>query len=217
MQAVKGVLFDLDGTLLDTAPDLVNALNQIRMAESLPPMTVAELRPIANLGSRIMVKRALGMEECDPRFQPIREKFFAFYEKHIAEATQFFPQIENVLTWLENKSIPWGIVTNKLTRHTLPLLNALGIQHRPACIVCGDSLAKAKPDPLPIRHACELLQLAPADCIYVGDAATDVIASKAAGTKSLVALYGYIQEDENPYAWNADGYVKEAEELLEWF
>lgn len=130
--------------------------------------------------------------------------------------TQFFPNVEKVLAHLENQQIPWGIVTNKLTRHAQPLLKALNMETRPGCLVCGDTLAKAKPDPLPILHACELLQQDPAHCIYVGDAATDVTASKAAGMKSLVAMYGYIHEEDDPYLWEADGYIQEPLELIQW-
>ena len=175
---IRAVLFDLDGTLLDTVPDLVYALNQVRAAESLPPLPIAQIRPIANLGSKKMVRVAFGIEEHDPRFKSMREHFLSFYEKHLADATQFFPQVEDVLSYLDQQQIPWGIVTNKLIRHTQPLLKVMGFAHCPACIICGDSLAKAKPDPEPIRYACELLKQEPRDCIYVGDAATDVMASK---------------------------------------
>lgn len=216
MSHIHAVLFDLDGTLLDTVPDLVYALNQVRIAESLPELHTSEIRPIANLGSKAMAKRAFGIEESHPKFPSLREQFLHSYEKHLADSTRFFPNIENVLTHLDNNNIPWGIVTNKLTRHALPLLKALRMDHRPGCIVCGDTLAKGKPDPEPILHACRLLDVEPAHCIYVGDAITDVIASKAAGTKSLVALYGYIQTGDDPYTWDADGYIKEPLEILDW-
>ena len=213
---IRAVLFDLDGTLLDTVPDLVYALNQIRKAESLAPLPVSIIRPIANLGSRAMAKVAFGIDEKDPRYKHMREQFLHFYENHIADSTRFFPNVENMLAHLENNHIPWGIVTNKLTRHTLALLKALRIDHRPACIICGDSLATAKPDPAPIRYACELLQQEPRHCLYVGDAITDVTASKAAGTKSLVALYGYIHGDDDPLSWEADGYIQDPMELVGW-
>lgn len=216
MNSISAVLFDLDGTLLDTVPDLVYALNQIRLAESLPEIAVSEIRPIANLGSKAMVKTAFGIEETDPRFPAMRENFLNLYEKHLADSTQFFPNVENVLAHLESNHIPWGIVTNKLTRHALPLLKALQLDHRPACVICGDTLTTFKPDPGPIRYACELLNKLPGDCIYVGDAATDVTASKAAGLKSVVALYGYIHASEDPYSWKADAYIQDPIELIEW-
>lgn len=216
MNPIRAVLFDLDGTLLDTVPDLVYALNQIRIAGSLPELPASCIRPIANLGSKAMAKLAFGIDENDPKFPSMREQFLNLYEKHLADSTQFFPNVENVLAHLESNNIPWGIVTNKLARHALPLLKALRIDHRPACIICGDSLATSKPDPEPIRYACQLLRVEPRHCIYVGDAVTDVAASKAAGTRSIVALYGYIHSDENPLAWNADGYIQEPLELIEW-
>ena len=213
---IKAVLFDLDGTLLDTAPDLADAINQLRKKHELPPLSVATVRSIATLGSKALVKIALGIEETDKSFSNMRESFFQFYEKKIAKTTQFFPQMETVLNFLENARIPWGIVTNKLKRHTTPLLEALKINHRPACVVCGDTLATFKPDPAPILHGCHLLQTHPRHCLYVGDAETDVKASKAAGVQSLVALYGYINEKEDPYSWKAEGYIHNAIEILEW-
>lgn len=212
----QAILFDLDGTLLDTVPDLVYALNQVRILESLPPLPTSDIRPIANLGSKKMIKIAFGLDESDPRFKSMREHFLSFYEKHLADSTQFFPQVENLLDHLDEQQISWGIVTNKLIRHTQPLLQALGFDRRPGCIICGDSLTKSKPDPAPIRYACELLKCEPRNCVYVGDAATDVVASKAAGTRSVVALYGYIHGEEDPLSWQADGYIKQPLELIEW-
>jgi 2-phosphoglycolate phosphatase len=216
MNLIRGVLFDLDGTLLDTVPDLAYALNQVRLAQSLSPLTPADLRPIANLGSKAMVKLAFGIEDSDAKFKSMREDFLSAYENHLADSTQFFPQMEDVLTHLETNNIPWGIVTNKLSRHTKALLAALRIDHRPACTISGDSLPTFKPDPAPILHACQLLKQAPQHCIYVGDAVTDVMASKAAGTTSIVALYGYIHGDDDPYSWKADGYINQPLELLKW-
>ncbi|TAK77499.1 MAG: HAD family hydrolase, partial [Gammaproteobacteria bacterium] len=211
-----GVLFDLDGTLLDTAPDLVYALNQLRQEHDLPLLPLSTLRPIISLGSKVMIKRILGIEENSPSFNALREKFLSLYQQHLADSTQFFPGIENVLSYLEERKIPWGIVTNKLTRHTSALLKALRLDHRPVCVICGDSLPTYKPDPAPILYACQLLQQDPQQCLYIGDSLTDVTASKAAGTTSLVALYGYIGEGENPLNWLADGYIQQPIELLQW-
>ncbi len=216
MTSFRGVLFDLDGTLLDTAPDLVYAFNQLRHDHDLPAMSLAELRPIISLGSKIMIKRLLGIDENSPHFNALREKFLAVYEEHLADSTQFFPGIEEVLSHLDETQMPWGIVTNKLTRHTSALLKALRIDHRPICVICGDSLPTFKPDPAPILYACQLLQQDPKTCLYIGDSLTDVTASKAAGTASLVALYGYIGEEENPIAWAADGYIQQPIEIMKW-
>jgi 2-phosphoglycolate phosphatase len=213
---VQGVLFDLDGTLLNTIPDLVFALNRLRSEHGMPLLPESEIRPYISHGSKSMVRQALGIDETHPEFKALREKFLDLYEHHIADSTRFFPNIEIVLSHLEERGIPWGIVTNKLTRHTMSLLKALEIDHRPACIICGDSLSTFKPNPEPILYACKLMQKDPKNCLYVGDAATDVEASKAAGTHALVALYGYIQDDEDPMTWPAEGYVKDPIEILQW-
>lgn len=214
---INAVLFDLDGTLLDTAPDLVYALNRVRQAHQLPDMSLATMRQIANLGSKAMIKLAFGVEEDAHHYQELRAQFIAFYEENIATSTQLFPNIERVLHYLERENIPWGIVTNKLTRHTFAVLKKLNLDQRPACVICGDTLPQYKPHPAPILHACHLVKQQPEHCLYVGDAATDVLASKAAGTKSLVALYGYINEiDEDPFSWQADGYIKEPLEIIQW-
>jgi N-acetyl-D-muramate 6-phosphate phosphatase len=216
VNSIQAVLFDLDGTLLDTAPDLLYALNLLREEYHLPALSLFSIRSIANLGSKVLIKQALGIDESHKKFKEMREKFLALYFEHLNHSTRFFPNTEKVLDYLESHSIPWGIVTNKLTMHAVPLLKSLNIYERSGCLICGDSLAKAKPHPEPILKACQLLKQQPADCAYVGDAATDVMASKAAGTKSLVALYGYLHQEDDPYSWQADGYLHEPIELLEW-
>ncbi len=212
----EAILFDLDGTLLDTAPDLVFALNQLRKENGLPDMPLVSIRPIISYGSKEMVKLVLGIEESDVHFAKLRERFLALYQEHLADATQFFPQVEDVIAHIESKNIPWGIVTNKLTRHTHPILEALKLYHRPGCVVCGDTLRTYKPDPAPILHACKLLGVKPENSIYVGDSNSDVLASKAAGSKTLVALYGYIGATENPLAWGADGYLDQPIDMMKW-
>jgi phosphoglycolate phosphatase len=216
MTTVNAVLFDLDGTLLDTAPDLLFALNRVRKEHNMDDMALATLRSIANQGSKAMVKLAFGIDEGHPDLSKLREKFLAYYEENIAVGTRFFPAMESVLTHLDQNNIPWGIVTNKLTRQTRELLKALRFDHRPGCVICGDTLPKFKPDPEPILHACQLLGQTPEHCIYLGDAVTDVQASKAAGTRSLVALYGYIHDSEDPFSWEADGYIQEPLDIIKW-
>lgn len=213
--AAQAILFDLDGTLLDTAPDLAFALNKLRQQRNLPDLSLNVIRPAANLGSKAMLKLAFDIDEQHNEFSSLREEFLGLYEKHLADSTTFFPHIEKVLLYIEECGVPWGIVTNKLARHTLPLLKALSMEHRPECVICGDSLPFYKPRPEPIIHACELMNRTPQDCVYIGDSATDVVASKAAGTKSLVALYGY-NGNENPRNWQADGYVKEPLDIISW-
>lgn len=214
--AISGVLFDLDGTLLNTAPDFVYALNQVRAEFNLAAISFETIAPIANLGSRAMIKRAFNIEEDHEHFELMREKFLNFYAEHIANATHFFPEIDKVLQYLDDNHIPWGIVTNKLTVHTTKVLAALNFSHRPGCVICGDTLTTYKPHPEPILYACKLLGIDPARSLYVGDAPTDVAASKAAGLHSLVALYGYINEGEDPLTWKADGYINHPLEIIDW-
>lgn len=213
---IQGVLFDLDGTLLHTVPDLVAALNHLRTEFNLPPLDFASITPIAGLGSKAMIKRALDIDEHHELFQKMREKFLTYYADNIANSTDFFPEMETVLHYLDERKIPWGIVTNKLTIHTEKVLFALNFSHRPGCVVCGDTLSTYKPHPEPILHACKLLGIDPKKSLYIGDAATDVQASKAAGTYSLVALYGYINDDEDPYKWKADGYIQKPLDIIDW-
>lgn len=211
---IQAVLFDLDGTLLDTENDLLKALNTLRRSHQLDNLAPHIFRSVVNRGSKAMVKIGFDIEETNEGFAQLRNDFLALYEQHIIDSTNFFPQMENLLTHLEKRSIPWGIVTNKLTKHTLEILKRLNIYHRPACIICGDTLTTHKPDPGPILHACQLLKQEPKNCLYVGDAITDVMASKAAGTKALVALYGYIHPSEDPFSWGADGYVAQPFDII---
>lgn len=210
------VLFDLDGTLADTAPDLTFALNQVRKELKLEELSVAFVRPFISLGSKEIIKNIFQLDENHPDLQNLRERFIKHYENHIADNTQFFPNMQTVLSTLDHKKIPWSIVTNKLKRHTHPLLKALHIEERAACIVCGDTLFTHKPHPEPILHACRTMHVEPSHALYVGDSLVDVTASKAAGTKTLVALYGYIGHNDKPHEWKADGYINEPMEILDY-
>lgn len=216
MNTLKIVLFDLDGTLLDTAPDMAAALNQLRAQHQLAALPLSIIRPAVGYGSKALLKVGFNMDESHIDYPLFLEDFLMMYENHLAIKTVLFPEMEKVLQHLEEKNIPWGIVTNKPSRFTYDLLKALKLHDRAACIICGDTLAKRKPDPDQILHACELLKQQPDHCLYVGDTVVDVIASKTAGTKSLVALYGYINTDEDPYAWQADGYISKPIEMIEW-
>lgn len=212
----KAVLFDLDGTLLDTIGDLCFALNVLREEFHLPPVTADFVRETVSDGSKPMVKAALQMDVDDPRFETLRQKFLTIYDTHLADSTNFFPGMSDVLDYIEAQQLPWGIVTNKMTRHTMSLLKALSIEHRPQCVVCGDTLKVYKPHPGPVLHACELLNQSADDALFIGDSIYDVLAGKAAGVKSLVALYGYIGPKQNPYAWHADGYIQHPDEIISW-
>jgi len=210
------ILFDLDGTLLDTASDMGNALNELRHTHKLPPLPLSVIRPYAGYGSREMLKLAFNIDDDHPHYADYLDGFLQNYQLHLTKTTQLFPGMDELLTQLDEKGIIWGIVTNKPSRFTYDLLKAMNLNQRAACIICGDSLSKRKPDPDQILHACDLLKCSPAETIYLGDTIIDVIASKAAGTKSIVALYGYIKAEEDPLSWNADGYIKHPADIMDW-
>jgi 2-phosphoglycolate phosphatase len=213
---IKSILFDLDGTLLDTAPDMADTLNQLRYRYHLPPLAFNAIRPYVGHGSKALLKLGFEIEETHDSYLTLQNEFLELYEKYLLNSPQLFPEIENVLLYLNKKKLPWGVVTNRPTQFTHQLLKNFGLDKKAACIVCGDTLPTRKPHPGTLLHACEQLQLSPASCLYVGDAETDVIASKAAGMRSLVALYGYIHEEEDPLMWQADGLINMPSEIIGW-
>jgi 2-phosphoglycolate phosphatase len=213
---VRAVLFDLDGTLADTAADLAGALNRVRADRSLPPVALDVLRPHASHGARGMLGAAFGIGKESPDFEPLRDMFLAHYEAALCDKTRLFDNAETVLAEIERRGLRWGIVTNKASRYTRPLLERLALSHRTVAIVCGDSTANAKPHPEPLLAAAKMLELDGADCVYVGDAERDIIAGRAAGMKTLVASYGYLGSDDTPERWAADGAIGSLAELLEW-
>ena len=213
---VRAVLFDLDGTLIDSAPDLGAAVNRMRVARGLPALAEGVLRPHASHGARGLVGAGFGVAPDHPDFLPLREEFLAGYAAALCERTVLFPGVAELLDVLERTGLPWGIVTNKATRLTLPLLDALALRLRPGCIVCGDTTARAKPHPEPLLAAAELLGVPAVDCLYVGDAERDVEAGNAAGMITLVARYGYIRDDELPDEWSAAGCLAAPLDLLHW-
>jgi 2-phosphoglycolate phosphatase len=208
---IKAILFDLDGTLLDTAIDLVNALNSLRDA---PLPFTAPLRAAAGRGCKGLIKTGLNIEDHDPRYPALSERLLTHYEKHLLDNTQLFAGMEEVLDYLDQTNIPWGIVTNKPDKYTQKILKQLQLTSRAKCIISGDTLANRKPHPEPLLHGCQTLQIKPQHCLYIGDSEIDIIASKGAGMPSLAATYGYIDETENPQLWNADGYIKQPKEIL---
>lgn len=213
---VRAVLFDLDGTLADTAADLAAALNRVRADRQLPPLPVATLRPRASDGTRGMLSVGLGIEREHPQWEALKDAFLDYYALALAVHTRLFADAERVLAEIERRELAWGVVTNKASRFTLPLLEQLALAARARVIVCGDTTAKTKPHPEPLLHAAALLGLPPADCVYVGDAERDVAAARAAGMTSLVARYGYIGSDVAPEGWGADGMIDSLPLLLDW-
>ena len=210
------MLLDLDGTLANTLPDLADALN-VALAESgLEAVSEQTLRPLVSQGARVMAERAITGQVDEALLDGVRDRFLEFYRSNVARRTRLVAGMHEVIDGLESRNLDWGIVTNKLHAFTDPLLQALGIQHRAACIVCGDSTANAKPHPQPLLHACRQTNSKPAHCIYVGDARKDVEAGRRAGMRTVVALYGYIAADEDPMTWGASAVIRKPEELLVW-
>jgi 2-phosphoglycolate phosphatase len=212
---LRGVLFDLDGTLLDTAPDMVGALNALRAQESLPPLPFDTVRSAVSHGAARVVK--VGFPEADAEELPkLQQRFLNIYRGALSRETRLFPGMDAVLAKLAGERIKLGIVTNKAAWLTDPLLLELGLRPLFACVVSGDTLAERKPHPLPLLHAAALAGVAPEECIYVGDAERDVQAAHAAAMPALVANYGYLRSDEDSSLWGGDGYLSRPLDLLDW-
>lgn len=214
--AVNNILFDLDGTLADTAPDLAHALNQLLLEQGRSTLAYELIRPTVSNGGNVMVCNAFGITEQHGEFPALRERFLELYYKHLSDRTTLFPGIPEVLEYLEAAAIPWGIVTNKLTWLTEPLIEALDLQQRTSCIVCGDTIKYKKPHPAPMLHACMLADRKPHQTIYIGDARRDIEAGHNAGMLTLIALYGYLDENDPPADWGADGMISSPLEILGW-
>jgi len=210
------VLFDLDGTFADTAPDLYAALKRLLAELGRPPISYEEFRKSVSHGTRAMLKCGLGIEPDDPDYASLQQRFLDFYLADIATHTRLFEGMDALIERLERASIPWGIVTNKPTRLTEPLMRGLGMTARASAIVSGDTTAHAKPHPEPILHACRLAGTEPSRTLFLGDAERDIEAGRNAGTRTLVALFGYLSESDTPEQWRADGAIAHPLDLLEW-
>ena len=214
--AVRGVLFDLDGTLIDSAPDLAGAANRLRADHGLEPLPLEMLRPMVGSGARGMVGVAFGVVPGEARFEPLRDAFLAHYDAMLLERTAPFPGVDEMLSALEAAGIPWGIVTNKAARFTQPIAAGLGLAQRSAVIVCGDTTPHSKPHPLPLLHAARAMGLAPEHVVYVGDDLRDAQAAQAAGMAMAVATWGYLGLGEPVHSWGADALVDTPAQLLDW-
>lgn len=213
---IKAVFFDLDGTLADTAPDLATALNSLLAEERRPSLPFIAIRPVVSHGGNALLRLGFNMEESDPRFPALRERFLRIYETRLHQDTALFPGMDNVLARIESSGLVWGVITNKPEWLTRPLLRKLGLESRAACIVCGDHVKERKPHPAPMLHACQLTDMEPPFTLYIGDAERDIVAGKAAGMHTLIALYGYIDNHENPETWQAEGMISAPHEIMAW-
>lgn len=211
---IKAVLFDLDGTFADTAPDLAAALNHVRTTKNLPPLPLETLRPQASHGSIGLLKVGMNVTPDSPDFQILRDIFLDHYTHHICVNTKLFAGMAELITELERCNIAWGIVTNKPHRFTVPLMEALGYAQRAACLVSGDTCAHAKPNPEPMLAACKLIKIAPEQCLYLGDDKRDMEAANAANMLGIIANYGYVSDDVSVQNWQAHGSVNYPMELI---
>lgn len=213
-RAPRGVLFDLDGTLLDTAPDMIAALNALRVEEGLPVIPFGQLRPHVSHGAARLIE--VGFQcRSGARFEALRRRFLDQYRSSLCAGTRLFDGLDAVLHCLEGQGVPWGVVTNKPGWLTTPLLAELELASRAACVISGDTLPEKKPHPMPLLHAAALMQLEPARCAYIGDAERDIQAGRAAGMRTCVAAFGYLGEDDDPSAWLPDAVVAQPADLLE--
>lgn len=213
---VSAVLFDLDGTLIDSAPDLAGAANALRAAHGMPPLPYEQLRPMVGAGARGMVGAAFGVAPGQSRFEELRDAFLALYESAMLERTVIFDGIEAMLSRLDAHGMAWGIVTNKATRFTVPVTDGLGLRARARALVCGDTTPHAKPRPEPLWEAARQLGQPAENCLYVGDDLRDVQAGRAAGMGTLVAAWGYLGVGEPIDSWGADAIIQRPEDVLNW-
>lgn len=213
---LRAVLFDLDGTLVDTAPDLAAATNRMLAARSRRALPLAQLRPYVSRGARGMIGEAFGLAPGDEGYEPLREEFIALYSENLCVHSALFPGMEELLARIEARGVPWGVVTNKAHRLASPILAGLGIGARTAILVGGDTCARAKPHPDPLLHAAREIGIEPGAALYVGDDVRDVEAARAAGMPVLAAGYGYLGDGDGPHAWGADAVVSSPLQIAHW-
>jgi phosphoglycolate phosphatase len=211
---LRAVLFDLDGTLIDSAPDLAGAGNDMRAARGLPVLPLSHFRPMVGAGARGMVGRALQVGPGDADFEALRDEFLQRYEARMTRETRVFADMQPVLEALRRQALPWGIVTNKATRFSEPLVRALGLIGEVATLVCGDTTPHAKPHPAPLLEAARRIGIEAADCVYVGDDLRDVQAGHAAGMLTIAAAWGYLGEGDHVAEWGAHHVIERPGELL---
>jgi phosphoglycolate phosphatase len=212
----RTILFDLDGTLLDTAPDLADALNTVLVENRHNPLPLEDIRPVVSHGGIALIKLGFRLDRSDPAFEPLRQRLLEVYRENLSRHTRPFPGISELLDSIEQRGLNWGVVTNKPAWLTEPLLRDLDLFDRAACVVCGDTLDERKPHPAPMLHASELADSQPEQCVYIGDALRDIEAGNNAGMQTLVALFGYLQEEDEPQTWNASSMIEQPQDLLAW-
>lgn len=212
---IAGILFDLDGTLLDTAADLAAALNYVLKLKKLKPLSADEIRSSISTGASGLLNRG-GITTKDHFFPSLRKHFLDYYAQHICDHTRFFAGIETLINYLQEKKLAWGIVTNKSANLTDALVSKFPLLNNANCIIAGDTLKYSKPHPMPLLHACDCIGCLPKNCIYVGDAKSDIEAANAAGLFSLIALYGFIDANEDVDTWNASAKISSPLDIIQY-
>ena len=209
----RAVFFDLDGTLVDTAPDMVTALQAMQRAADIEPVAYELGRSQVSNGAMGLLTLAFPDQVVVPN-GPLMCEFIALYKSQVCVDSHIFPGLEVLLDGMDNENIPWGVVTNKPAHLTMPIMETLHLADRSACIVSGDTLPTRKPDPATLVHACELADVAPADCLYIGDASRDIEAGSNAGMATVAVGYGYVAADDDPRSWGADQFARDTQELV---
>lgn len=212
---IQAVLFDLDGTLIDSAPDLGAAADKMRAARGLPSLPMAHYRPMAGAGARGMLEVALGVAPDHANFDVLREEFFANYEQGMTEQTYAFAGVDQLISSLLARGLPWGVVTNKSKRFTDPLTRSMPLFESAKVVISGDTTPHAKPHPEPLFEAARRLAIDPALCLYVGDDERDIVAGRAAGMGTVAATYGYLGQKADPLQWGAHAIIKFPADLLQ--
>ncbi|MGC1854706.1 MAG: HAD-IA family hydrolase [Candidatus Aquirickettsiella sp.] len=213
---INGVLFDLDGTLLDTAADLAAALNHVLISQQAKPLSVNDVRPAISSGVAGLLNLGLQINIKDPIFPSLRKQFLDYYAQHICVHTHLFPGVETLINYLQEKKWPWGIVTNKSALLTEQLIKKFPLLNKAKCIIAGDTLKYSKPHPQPLLHACKCITCLPEQCVYVGDAKRDIEAANAAGMYSLIALYGYINSKDDINKWAATDKISSPLDIIKY-
>lgn len=213
---IRAVLFDLDGTLVDSAPGLGAAVDRMRIDRGMPSLPMQRYRPLAGSGARGMLGEAFGIQPDHPDFAVMRDEFFSNYESAMAAGTTAFDGVLELLQELERRALRWGIVTNKAERFALPLIRSMPLFASACAIVAGDTTPHAKPHPEPLLEAARRLGVAPSACVYVGDDERDIVAGRAAGMRTMAAAYGYLGAQGDVTAWNADAVANSPRAILQW-
>lgn len=210
------ILFDLDGTLVDSAADLAWAMDILLARKGKGTLSYPEFRATVSQGSVAMLSHAFELDPSDQQIEVLRPEFLNIYSEHLSSKSECFDQIEEALSTIEAKGIPWGIITNKPTALTTPLLDKLNLSNRAGCVVCGDTLKFRKPHPAPMLLACEQLNVTPEECVYVGDAPRDIEAAQGACMASIAAAWGYLSPEDQPAQWGAAMVIDSSSQFTDW-